>query len=76
MSRTSKIKFDPRGDVLYISHPDWEFLASATLRADYADEIQSVNWSKNGDYLYSQQLKCYLHIYIIKNGTAKIFMKQ
>lgn len=57
----------------HISHPDWNFIASASLRDDYAVEIQSVSWSKNGDYLYSQQLKCYLHIYIMKKWYGEDF---
>ena len=62
----SKNKFEVHGDMISISHPDWDFIASATIREDYIDEIQSVTWSKNGDYLYSSKLKKYLHIYIVR----------
>ena len=49
MPRKSEVKYDPQGDILYISHPDWDFIAMASLKPDYIDEIQSVTWSKNGD---------------------------
>ena len=38
----SKNKFDISGDQITISHPDWDFRATATIRDDYAEEIQSV----------------------------------
>lgn len=66
MPRTSKNKFSIDGDTITISHPDWDFLATASIKDDFADEIQEVSWSKNGDYIYSSRLKEYLHIYIIK----------
>lgn len=62
----SKNKFEIHGDIIYISHPNWNFIASATIRDDYLDEIQNVTWCKNGDYLYSNKLKKYLHIYIMR----------
>lgn len=73
MPRKSKVKYDPQGEVLYISHPDWDFMATASLRPDYADEIQSVSWSKNGDYLYSSTFECYLHVYIMKKWYGEDF---
>lgn len=30
MPRKSKVKYDPQGEVLYISHPDWDFMATAS----------------------------------------------
>ena len=62
----SKNKFEIHGDRISISHPDWDFIASASIRDDYAEELQSVTWSKNGEYLYSNKLEIYLHIYIVR----------
>ncbi len=62
----SKVKYEVHGDILHLFNPEWESVAFATLRDDYAEEIQSVTWTKNGNYLYSSKLKCYLHIYIMK----------
>lgn len=73
MPRLSKNIFKIDGDTITISHPDGDFTATASLREDYKEEIQSVTWSKNGSYIYSQKLGVYLHIYIMKNGMAKIF---
>ena len=42
----SKNKFEIKGDIITINHPNWNFLAHATVRDDYIDEIQSVTWSK------------------------------
>ncbi len=62
----SKNNFELHEDTLMISRPNWEFIAFATVRDDYLEEIQKVTWSKKGDYLYSNQLRVYLHIYIMK----------
>lgn len=62
----SKYNFEISGDRVLISQPDWDFIASASLKDDYKDEIISVTWSKNGEYLYSNKLKQYLHIYIMR----------
>jgi hypothetical protein len=62
----SKVRYEEHGDTLHIFHPDWRRIAFATIREDYAEEIQSVTWSKRGEYLYSNKLQCYLHIYIMK----------
>ena len=37
----SKNKFEIYGDKILISHPNWDFIASATIRDDYAEELQS-----------------------------------
>ena len=47
----SKNKFEIYGDKILISHPNWDFIASATIRDDYAEELQSVTWTKVGEYL-------------------------
>lgn len=62
----SKNKFEIYGDKILISHPNWDFIASATIRDDYAEELQSVTWTKVGEYLYSNKLEKYLHIYIMQ----------
>ena len=53
-------------NIIFISHPDWDFTAQATIRNDYKKEFQCLTWSKKGKYLYSNQLKQYLHIYIMR----------
>lgn len=62
----SKNRFEICNDTIMIFNPDWDFTASATVRDEYLEEIQSVTWSKKGDYLYSNKLKQYLHIYIMR----------
>lgn len=71
MPRESKNTFTISGDQITIAHPDWDFRATATIRDDYAEEIQSVTWSRNGAYLYNAKLGGYLHLYIMKNGMEK-----
>ena len=66
MPRTSKNTFEINDDIITISHPDWNCLATATIRSDYEEELKSVTWSKNGNDLYSHRLGVYLHIYIMK----------
>lgn len=62
----SKNIFTVNDNIVSISHPDWDFVASASIKDEYAEELQSVTWSKNGEYLYSSKLKQYLHIYIMR----------
>lgn len=40
----SKNTFDVCGDIIYISGPEWNFVARASVRDDYLEEIQSVTW--------------------------------
>ena len=49
-----------------IGHPDWEFVATASVKEEYLTEIQRVTWSQKGRYLYNESLGGYLHIYIMK----------
>ena len=44
----SKNKFEIHGDRISISHLDWDFIASASIKDDYAEELQSVTWSIPG----------------------------
>lgn len=62
----SKNTFEVQGDTIYIKHPEWDFIATATVREDYLDEIQSVTWTYTNGYLRSSKLNQYLHIYIMK----------
>ena len=62
----SKNKFDVRGDRVYITHEKWNFVATASLKDEYVEELMSVTWTKNNDYLYSSKLNTYLHIYVMK----------
>lgn len=62
----SKNKFDVRDDRVYITHEKWNFMATASIKDEYAEELMDATWTKNGDYLYSNKLKTYLHIYIMK----------
>ena len=52
MANSSKNVFSIDGDTITISHSDGDFIATASLREDYEEEIQSVTWSKNGNYVY------------------------
>lgn len=65
-NRQSKNTFEIDGDRVVIKHPDWDFIALASIKDEYVEELQSVTWSKKGRYLYSQKLGIYLHIYIIR----------
>lgn len=46
MHRSSKNIFSIDGDIISISHPDWDFVAHASVQDNYKEEIQSVTWSK------------------------------
>lgn len=40
----SKNTFSVVDNTINISRPEWNFIAQATVRDDYFDEIQSVTW--------------------------------
>ncbi len=71
----SKNKFEINGDKVLITHPDWDFTASATIRDDYIEELISVTWTKNGEYLYNAKIGSYLHIYIMKKWYEEEYQK-
>ena len=72
----SKNFFDISGNIISITRPEWDFIAQATIRDDYADEIQSVTWGlKNGRYLYNAKLGS-LHSYIMKKWYGDAFCKE
>lgn len=62
----SKNTFERNGDFVTISNPEWDFAATASIRDDYYDELISLTWTRKGDYLYSNKLHTYLHIYVMK----------
>lgn len=66
MPRQSKNIFTISDDIIMIGHPDWEFVATASVKEEYLTEIQRVTWSQKGRYLYNESLGGYLHIYIMK----------
>lgn len=72
----SKNRFVVSDDVIFISHPDWNFTAAATIREDYIDEIKSVTWSINNGYLYSSKLGQYLHIYVVRKWYGNAIYEQ
>ncbi|MCD7966229.1 MAG: hypothetical protein LUG90_10755 [Clostridiaceae bacterium] len=62
----SKNTFGIIGDVITITRPEWHFVAQATVRKDYLEEIQSVTWVLNNNrYLYCRKLGT-LHSYVMK----------
>ncbi len=62
----SKNTFSITDNTIYISRPEWNFVAQATVRDDYADEIQSVTWGLQHDrYPHNSKLGT-LHSYIMK----------
>lgn len=67
----SKNTFEVRDNIISISNDNWTKLAFAEFREDYYEELTSVTWSKNGDALYSNKLRCYLHQYIIEKWYGK-----
>ena len=62
----SKNRFEVFGEDIHITRDGWEKVATTTYRADYYDELTSVTWTKNGDYLHSSKLNKYLHRYIME----------
>jgi hypothetical protein len=67
----SKNIFSINGNEITIFNKRWDKIATATIRSDYIDEIQSVTWSKNGEYLYNKE-HGYLHIYIMKKWYGEV----
>jgi len=72
----SKNTFSVSGDTISITRPEWDFLAFATVREDYLEEIQSVTWWLNNDrYPYNNKLGS-LHSYIMKKWYGEeLFQK-
>lgn len=52
----SKNGFRIDGDIISITRSEWDFIAQATVREDYLEEIQSVTWGLNNNrYLYNSK---------------------
>lgn len=76
---TIKNTFEINGDEVFISiyHPKKEtVIVRASLRDDYKKELTSVTWSLKGKYAYSNKLKTYLHIYIMKKWYGEDHYQQ
>ena len=53
----SKNTFSISGDKIYITRPEWNYMACATVRDDYEEEIQNATWGlNNGRYLYNEKV--------------------
>lgn len=69
----SKNTFSVTDNTIYIYRPEWDFVAQATVRDDYADEIQSVTWGlQNNRYPYNAKLGT-LHSYVMKKWYGEEF---
>lgn len=72
----SKNGFRIDGDIISITRLEWDFIAQATVREDYLEEIQSVTWGLNNNrYLYNSKYG-YLHSYIMKKWYGEDFCKK
>ena len=66
MPRKSKNTFNREGNLIYITRPDWDFIATASVRDDYEAEMRSVTWGLNKDrYPHNARLGT-LHSYVMK----------
>jgi len=62
----SKNKFSVIDNTIYISRPEWNFIAQATIRDDYVDEIKSATWGlQKNRYPHNARLGT-LHSYVMK----------
>lgn len=62
----SKNSFSVVGDRIYISRPEWDFVAQASIKEEYLEEIQEVTWGlTNGRYPNNAKLGT-LHSYIMR----------
>ncbi len=59
-------EYSINGNNVIISRQGWDFTASATIKEEFIDEFVGISWIKKGRYIYSNKLKEYLHIYVIK----------
>ena len=72
----SKNTFSVTDNTIYISRPEWDFIAQATIRDDYVDEIQSVTWGLQHDrYPYNAKLGT-LHSYVMKQWYGEEFCNE
>lgn len=72
----SKNSFSIEGNTIFISHPDWKFIATATVRDDYVEEIQGVTWGLlNKRYPNNAKLGT-LHSYVMKKWYGEDFCNE
>ncbi|NBK96821.1 MAG: hypothetical protein EOM50_02155 [Erysipelotrichia bacterium] len=71
----SKNIFEIKGDTIAITRNDWKYVAYATVKDDYIEEIQSVSWSLNNDR-YLQSSLGSLHGYIMKKWYSEEIHEQ
>lgn len=68
--------FEISNNRIYISNPEWNFIATTTLREDYVDEIINATWGlKNGRYPYNSKLGT-LHSFIMKKWYGEETCKE
>lgn len=72
----SENKFERQENYVLISNSKRSFIASASIRDDYVDELESVTWSIKGKYLYSHKLNVYLHQYIMRKWYGEELCRQ
>lgn len=76
MNKKSKNSFNIEGDIIYITRPEWNFIAKATVRDDYVEEIESVTWElSNNRYPYNSKYGA-LHNYIMKKWYGENVLKK
>ncbi len=72
----SKNTFSVRDNTIDILRPEWDFIAQATIRDDYVDEIQSVTWGLKQDrYPFNSKLGT-LHSYVMKQWYGEEFCNE
>ncbi len=62
----SKNVFRISNNKIYIGHPEWNDTATVSVLNEYMDELMSVTWSAKGNYIYSNKLEMYLHVYVMR----------
>ena len=60
-----KVKINVDGNTATLYKPSWDKVATVTVREDYIDELKSITWTKNNNYLHNKKYG-YLHCYIMK----------
>lgn len=66
MGKSIPNTFRIEGNTISITRSDWDFIAVASVKEEYLDEIRSFNWVLNNGYLYCHKISMYLHIYIMR----------
>ena len=72
MKVMSKNTFSISGDKIYITRPEWNYMACAMVRDDYAEEIQNATWGLNNErYLYNQKLDAQAEVLLMDESCHK-----